>query len=63
MWSILKDSWGKDLTHITLPFFFNEPLSVLQKTMEDLEYAELLNKVTTRLQLAGPHFLYIHTFC
>ncbi len=45
MWSILKESLGKDLTHITLPFFFNEPLSVLQKTMEDLEYADLLNKV------------------
>ncbi len=45
MWSILKESLGKDLTHITLPFFFNEPLSVLQKTMEDLEYANLLNKV------------------
>ena len=48
MWSILKDSWGKDLTHITLPFFFNEPLSVLQKTMEDLEYANLLNKVSSK---------------
>ena len=47
MWSILKESLGKDLTHITLPFFFNEPLSVLQKTMEDLEYADLLNKVPT----------------
>ena len=45
MWSVLKESLGKDLTHITLPFFFNEPLSVLQKTMEDLEYADLLNKV------------------
>lgn len=45
MWSILKESLGKDLTHITLPFFFNEPLSVLQKSMEDLEYADLLNKV------------------
>lgn len=46
MWTILKESLGKDLTHITLPFFFNEPLSVLQKTMEDLEYADLLNKVS-----------------
>lgn len=46
MWSILKESLGKDLTHITLPFFFNEPLSVLQKSMEDLEYADLLNKAS-----------------
>ena len=53
MWSILKESLGKDLTHITLPFFFNEPLSVLQKTMEDLEYADLLNKV---------HCCWLHRF-
>ena len=50
MWSILKESLGKDLTHITLPFFFNEPLSVLQKSMEDLEYADLLNKVLSCAQ-------------
>lgn len=49
MWSILKDSLGKDLTKITLPFFFNEPLSVLQKFVEDLEFAELLNKVSTKV--------------
>ena len=54
MWSILKESLGKDLTHITLPFFFNEPLSVLQKTMEDLEYATLLNKVKLPFQLPQP---------
>lgn len=51
MWTILKESLGKDLTHITLPFFFNEPLSVLQKTMEDLEYADLLNKVSMQWSL------------
>lgn len=51
MWSILKESLGKDLTHITLPFFFNEPLSVLQKSMEDLEYADLLNKASTASKL------------
>lgn len=36
---------GKDLSRICLPVFFNEPLSVLQKTVEDLEYADLINKV------------------
>ena len=55
MWSILKESLGKDLTHITLPFFFNEPLSVLQKTMEDLEYADLLNKVSMQWGLVHRH--------
>ena len=45
LWSILKECIGKDLTRVCLPVYFNEPLSVLQKTVEDLEYAELVNKV------------------
>lgn len=45
LWSILKECIGKDLSRICLPVYFNEPLSVLQKTVEDLEYAELVNKV------------------
>lgn len=45
LWSILKECIGKDLSRICLPVYFNEPLSVLQKTVEDLEYAELINKV------------------
>ena len=49
LWSILKECIGKDLSRICLPVYFNEPLSVLQKTVEDLEYAELVNKVHTCL--------------
>lgn len=62
MWSILKDSLGKDLTHITLPFFFNEPLSVLQKTMEDLEYANLLNKAAEKPAQSIERMLYVAAF-
>lgn len=62
MWSILKESLGKDLTHITLPFFFNEPLSVLQKSMEDLEYADLLNKAATRPPQSLERMLYVAAF-
>ena len=65
MWTILKESLGKDLTHITLPFFFNEPLSVLQKTMEDLEYADLLNKVSMQQFSSGnvPQLLMLGVIC
>lgn len=49
LWSILKECIGKDLSRVCLPVYFNEPLSVLQKTVEDLEYAELVNKVHTCL--------------
>ena len=45
LWSIIKECVGKDLTRVCLPVFFNEPLSALQKSAEDLEYAELLDKV------------------
>ena len=43
LWSIIKECVGKDLTRICLPVFFNEPLSALQKTAEDMEYSDLLD--------------------
>ncbi|KAJ1267328.1 hypothetical protein BS78_07G047300 [Paspalum vaginatum] len=44
LWSIIKDSVGKDLTRVCLPVYFNEPLSSLQKCFEDLEYSYLLDE-------------------
>ncbi|KAL5230142.1 hypothetical protein ABZP36_028918 [Zizania latifolia] len=44
LWSIIKDSVGKDLTRVCLPVYFNEPLSSLQKCFEDLEYSHLLDQ-------------------
>eukprot|EP00898_Chlorokybus_atmophyticus_P002871 jgi/Chlat1/3585/Chrsp234S03577 len=44
VWSILKDNLGKDLWKISLPISFHEPLSLLQRNMEDLEYAYLLDE-------------------
>lgn len=41
LWSLIKDMVGKDLTRVCLPVYFNEPLSALQKTAEDMEYSEL----------------------
>lgn len=43
LWSLIKEMVGKDLTRVCLPVYFNEPLSALQKTAEDLEYSELLD--------------------
>ena len=43
-WSIIKDAIGSDLTRITVPIFFNEPLSVVQRMAEDVEYAPLLDR-------------------
>ena len=46
VWSILKDAIGKDLSKIAMPVSFNEPISMLQKTAEILEYQELLVKAS-----------------
>ncbi|CAD5215316.1 unnamed protein product [Bursaphelenchus okinawaensis] len=43
LWSIMKNCIGKELTKIPMPVNFNEPLSVLQRITEDLEYADLLD--------------------
>lgn len=42
VWTILKENIGKDLWSITMPVQFNEPLSLLQRSHEHLEYQELL---------------------
>ncbi|DBA86398.1 TPA: hypothetical protein ACH3X2_005620 [Trebouxia sp. C0005] len=62
LWSILKECVGKDLSRICLPVYFNEPLSVLQKTVEDLEYAELLNKAATFAPQSIERMLHVAAF-
>ncbi|VVD05749.1 unnamed protein product, partial [Leptidea sinapis] len=42
LWSVLKNCVGKELSKITMPVVFNEPLSFLQRMLEYLEYASLL---------------------
>ena len=46
IFKILKDSIGKDLNHLAMPVFLNEPLSMLQKLCENFQYADLLNKAS-----------------
>lgn len=40
---ILRNNFGKDLNSMTIPIVLNEPISLLQKQCEELEYAELLD--------------------
>jgi len=44
IWSILKQCIGKELSKMTMPVIFNEPLSLLQRMAEYMEYAYLLQK-------------------
>lgn len=55
LWSIIKQCVGKDLTKICLPVYFNEPISALQRSCEDLEYSYLIDKVSSL------HIIYYNT--
>ncbi len=61
LWSILKNSIGKDLSKITLPVYFNEPTSMLQRLAEDMEYSELLD-VASRQHNITERILYVAAF-
>ncbi|PJF18596.1 Oxysterol-binding C2F12.05c-like protein [Paramicrosporidium saccamoebae] len=47
IWNFIKNAIGKDLTRIPVPVNFSEPLSMLQRLCEDLEYADLLYMAST----------------
>lgn len=47
IWNIVKNAIGKDLTRIPVPVNFSEPISMLQRLAEDLEYADLLYMAST----------------
>ncbi|KAI9199787.1 Oxysterol-binding protein-domain-containing protein [Polychytrium aggregatum] len=50
LWTLLKSAIGKDLTRITIPVCFNEPLSGLQRNCEEMDYDGLDIESLTRLQ-------------
>ena len=43
LWNIIKNCVGKDLTKIPVPVNFSEPLSMLQRVTEELEYSSVLD--------------------
>ncbi|RKO84127.1 Oxysterol-binding protein, partial [Blyttiomyces helicus] len=43
--SILRNNLGKDLSTVAMPIALNEPLNLLQRLAEELEYSELLDQV------------------
>ena len=47
LWSIMKNCIGKDLSKIPVPVNFSEPLSMLQRLVEDFEYSEILDKAAS----------------
>lgn len=59
LWSVLKNSIGKDLTKISFPVYFNEPTSMLQRMAEDMEFSECRECFFLRI----PHELLADYFC
>jgi len=47
LWSYLKQCIGKELTKITMPVHWNEPISLLQRITEYMNYASLLRSAPT----------------
>ena len=42
LFNLLKKNVGKDLSKISMPIALNEPLNMLQRLCEELEYSEIL---------------------
>ncbi|KAI9597519.1 Oxysterol-binding protein-domain-containing protein [Syncephalis fuscata] len=61
VWSVLKNSIGKDLTKISMPVIFNEPTSMLQRMCEDIEYIDLLD-TAVKQRGSAERMLYVAAF-
>ncbi|KAI0321105.1 Oxysterol-binding protein-domain-containing protein [Amylostereum chailletii] len=61
LFAILKKNIGKDLSSITFPVTFNEPLTLLQRAAEEVEYYDLLSEAA-QTQDAVERLCYVAAF-
>ncbi|XP_073987106.1 oxysterol-binding protein-related protein 6-like isoform X2 [Rhodnius prolixus] len=61
LWNLLTKNIGKDLSQVSMPVALNEPLNMLQRMCEELEYSEILDKAA---QLDDPleRMVYVSAF-
>lgn len=61
VWELLKNSVGKDISRIAMPVYLNDPVSMLQKIAELLEFADFLRLAN---ECTDPHLrlVYIAAF-
>jgi hypothetical protein len=59
--SLLRKNIGKDLSTVAMPVALNEPINLLQKLCEELEYSELLDKASEQTD-SLERLLYISAF-
>jgi hypothetical protein len=58
----LRKNVGKDLSTIAMPVSANEPISLIQRISEQLEYSELLDKAVAAPPEHGERLLYVAAF-
>lgn len=46
LWNIMRKTIGKDLSRVAMPVIMNEPLGLLQKLCEEMEYSDLLDQAS-----------------
>jgi len=67
LWSIMKNSIGKDLSRIPIPVNFSEPISFLQRLAEDFAYSEVLDRAAlatdTAEQMAFVAAFTVSSYC
>ncbi|KAK7078739.1 hypothetical protein SK128_020462, partial [Halocaridina rubra] len=61
LWNFLYKNIGKDLSKVCMPVTLNEPLNMLQRMCEELEYSELLDKAAG-LEDAGDRMVLVAAF-
>ncbi|XP_035037255.1 oxysterol-binding protein-related protein 7 [Hippoglossus stenolepis] len=59
--TILYNNIGKDLSRVSMPVALNEPLSLLQRLSEELEYTELLD-IANSIDDPYERMVYVATF-
>jgi hypothetical protein len=62
VWTVIKDSIGKDLTKISLPVYFNQPVSGLQMQTATCENLHLLDKAVKEPD-QGKRLAYLAVYC
>ncbi|MCJ1466528.1 hypothetical protein MMC07_005148 [Pseudocyphellaria aurata] len=58
----LRKNVGKDLSTISMPVSANEPLSLLQRASEQLEYSTLLDEAATSATTSADRLLFVSAF-
>ena len=61
LFNFLYKNIGKDLSKVSMPVTLNEPLNMLQRLCEELEYSELLDKAAT-LEDPGERMVQVASF-